>query len=197
MINKMNKKSKKTRNLAHNLALCPRNRSTRNLAHNLALCPRNRSAQEEMVGFVIIVVLVSIALLILLGFLLRSPTANAVESYEVESFIQASLQYTSDCENEAELLNLQDLIVSCEVGEICLDGRESCTALNETLMNLIDNGWNAGSESAVKGYELGIKVEGEDMLMLQGGNATSDYKGNFQDFEKRGDTYEVSLKVYY
>jgi hypothetical protein len=157
----------------------------------------NKKGQEEIVGFVVIVVLVSIALLILLGFLLRSPSANAVESYEVEGFIQASLQYTSNCESPAEFLSLQDLVVSCDTGEICLDGRDSCEVLNETLKSLIDKAWNVGSQSAAKGYELEINVEGEEMLLLQKGNATSNYKGNFQDFVKRGDTYEISLKVYY
>ncbi len=157
----------------------------------------NRKGQEEMVGFIVIVVIVSVVLLVLLGFLLRSPGSSAVESYEVESFIQASLQYTSECENRIEFLSIQDLIVSCERGEKCLDERDSCEILNESLKGVIGKAWNVSEQSAVKGYKFTIKIEEEERLVLKEGNETRNYKGAFQDFAKRGDSYEVSLDVYY
>jgi len=157
----------------------------------------NRSAQEEMVGFVVIIVIVSVVLLILLGFLLRSPGSEAVKSYEVESFIQASLQYTTACENQIEFLSIQDLIVSCEEGETCLDERNSCEVLNETLKGIIENAWNVKEGSAIKGYKLKVMVDGEEKFTIERGNETRNYKGAFQDFPKRSSNYEVSLDVYY
>src|SRR4030043_445 len=93
---------------------------------SLPLLPRSRSGQEEMVGFVVIVVMVSVALLILLGFLLKSSNKGAVESFEIENFIQSTLQYTTDCEDYTEFLPVQGVITACEEGGTCLDGTDSC-----------------------------------------------------------------------
>lgn len=158
---------------------------------------KSKHGQEEIVGFVLIVVIVAVALLILLWFLLRAPGASAVESYQVESFIQASLQYTSSCENDVEFLPLDDLIVSCEHGNSCLDGTDSCEVLNNTLKDIMKSGWNVNNESAVKGYRISIMADGQESLVLSLGNATANYKGAFQDFAKSGENYEVSMKVYY
>jgi hypothetical protein len=153
-------------------------------------------AQEEMVGFIIIVIIISVVLLVLLGFLLRSPNKGVVENYEVESFIQSALQYTSSCETEIEFLSVQNLIVSCEEGSTCLDGKNSCDVLNDTLKNLVKTAWNVNNQSAVKGYKLGVMTEETGILALQEGNETRNYKGGLQDFAKGGNNYEVSLNVY-
>ena len=157
----------------------------------------NKLGQEEMVGFVVIVIIVSVILLILLGFMLRKPSSEAVKNYEVESFIQASLQYTTVCENQIEFLSIQDLIVSCEEGETCLDERNSCEVLNETLKGIIENAWNVKEGSAIKGYKLKVMVDGEEKFTIEKGNETRNYKGAFQDFSKGSSNYEVSLDVYY
>jgi hypothetical protein len=164
---------------------------------SLTLLPRSRSGQEEMVGFVVIIVIVAVVLLVLLGFMLKSPSKSAVESYEVENFIQSSLQYTSECENMIEFLSVQDLIVSCERGETCLGGENSCELLNETIKNLVEKAWEISEQSAVKGYKFSVMVEEEERISLKKGNETSNYKGGWEDFSKRGDEYIVSLDVYY
>jgi len=149
-----------------------------------------------MVGFVIIIILVAVILLVLLGFLLRSPSTEVVKNYEVESFIQASLQYTTTCENQIEFLSIKNLIVSCETGESCLDGKNSCDILNETFKNIIGNAWNVKEGSAVKGYKLGIVVNGNEQFILKRGNETKNYKGSWEDFAVGSDNYEVLLNVY-
>jgi hypothetical protein len=157
----------------------------------------NKKAQEEIVGFVIIVVIVSVALLILLGFMLRGSDNEAVESYEIENFIQSSLQYTSDCADYTEFLSVQELIIACENNENCLNGEKSCKVLNETLTGLIEKGWNINKESAIKGYLFKIIIDEQEGLVLQEGNETKNYKGGFQPFASRGKDYEVSLNIYY
>jgi hypothetical protein len=157
---------------------------------------QNRKGQEEMVGFVIIIIIVSVVLLVLLGFLLRSPDKGNVENYEVESFIQSALQYTSSCENELEFLSVQNLIVSCEEENTCINGENSCDILNYTLKNLVKNAWNVNNQSAVKGYKFSVMTGERGIFMIQEGNETRNYKGGLQDFAKRGSDYEVSLNVY-
>ena len=156
----------------------------------------NKIGQEEMVGFAIIIVIVSVIMLIFLGFMLKSPSKEIVESYEIESFIQSSLQYTSDCESQLGFLSIQDLIMTCETNGMCLDKRDSCVVLNSTLNDLITRSWNVGEKSAVKGYKLKIIVNEQEKLTLQAGNETINYKGGFQDFARRGKNYEVYLNIY-
>jgi hypothetical protein len=155
-----------------------------------------KRGQEEMVGFVIIVIIVSVVLLVLLSFLLKGTNKGVVQDYEVESFIQSALQYTSSCENQIEFLPVQNLIVSCENKEICLDGTNSCDVLNDTLGNLIKNAWNVNNQSAVKGYKLGVMTGNTGIFMIQEGNETRTYKAGFQDFSVSGEDYTVSLNVY-
>jgi len=157
----------------------------------------NKKGQEEIVGFVVIIVIVAIAMVILLWFLLNSPNEDAVQNFEVESFIQTAMQYTTDCEDYVEFLSLQDLVIACEKGEKCLDERESCVVLNETLTNIIENSWKVSEESAIKGYKLNIFVNDLEKTELKKGNETTNYKGAFQDFARSGTDYKVSLNIYY
>jgi len=156
----------------------------------------NRLGQEEMVGFAVIAIIISIGILILISFMIRSPVKGDTENYQVDSFIGSALQYTSDCEGETEFLSLQKLVIACGNEEICIDGRNSCDALNLTMMKLIDNGWNVGENSSVKGYNLKVLIDGQEKLSLNKGNETINFKGGFQDFARSGRNYEVSLNVY-
>jgi hypothetical protein len=157
---------------------------------------KNKWGQEEMVGFIIIVIIVSVILLVLLSFLLRKPDNGNVENYQVESFIQSALQYTSSCENQIEFLSVQDLIVSCQSGNTCLDGQNSCDILNDTMGNLIKNAWKVNNQSAVKGYKLGVVTGNTGIFMIQEGNETRNYVSGLQDFSVSGEDYEISLSVY-
>ena len=54
-------------------------------------------AQSEMVGFGLIIIIVSIILLIFISFSFRGSNEDITESFEVETFVQSSLSYTTDC----------------------------------------------------------------------------------------------------
>ncbi|MDD5012677.1 MAG: hypothetical protein PHQ66_03490 [Candidatus Nanoarchaeia archaeon] len=157
----------------------------------------NNKGQEEIVGFVVIIVIVSVAMIILLWFLLNSPSESAVENFEIESFIQTTLQYTTSCEGQVEFLSLQNLIIACNEGGKCLDESDSCVVLNETLKEIIESSWPVSEQSAIKGYKLNVYIEDLEALQIQKGNETTNYKGAFQDFARSGKDYKVSLNVYY
>ena len=156
-----------------------------------------KKAQEEMVGFALIITIVAVILLVLLGLSLRSPQQEEVESYEVDSFIQAFLQYTSDCRDNLEYLSIQRLIFDCNMGGVCLDGRGSCEVLNSTLKGIVERGWEVGIDRPVVGYELKILSLGTEVLLLKEGNVTRNYKGSRQSLVKRGDKVEVFFTAYY
>jgi len=159
-----------------------------------------KKAQEEMIGFVLIIVLVAVIGLIFLGLSLRNPQKEIVESYEVESFIQSFLQYTTDCGNYREnYLPLQKLISACVDGEICLDERESCTVLSSTLTEIIESSWKVEGDRPIQGYELKIVLEdGTDVIpLINKGNVTKNSKGTSQPFTPLGENYKVDFTVYY
>lgn len=155
-----------------------------------------RKAQEEMVGFALIIIIVAVILLVLLSISLRSPREE-VESYKVGSFIQAFLQYTSDCSDDSEYLSIKDLIFDCDDGRICLDGRSACEALDSTLKGIVEESWKVGTDRPIIGYELRILSNDEEVFLLTEGNVTRNYKWSMQPFSKRGSNFEVFFTVYY
>ncbi len=158
---------------------------------------KKKKAQEEIVGFALIIIIVAVILLFFLNFYLRSGEKEGVESYEVDSFIQAFLHYTTDCEDYLEYLSVQDLIFECNNDALCLDDREACEVLNSTLRNIVDKTWKVGENYPVKGYELNITANEEEILSFIEGNITKNYKGAEQPFSKSGDSIKIFFRAYY
>src|SRR3989338_7618354 len=162
-----------------------------------------KKAQEEMIGFAIIIVLVSVILLAFLGFSLSKSRPNAIESYEVNNFVQAFLQYTTDCSETdySEYFSIQDLIFECDKKEKCSNGDDTCVVLEKTLDGLIDEAWQVGEDSPYKGYKLMINSEDNNKVItnifnITKGNITMDYKGSSQQFSKRKKDFIISFNAY-
>ena len=157
-----------------------------------------KRGQEEMVGFGLIIIIVALILLFLLWFSNSRSSKSSVESYEVESFVKAFLQYTTECENRRDgFLEVQDLIFECVDNEVCLDGRNSCEVLNATLGNIVDNSFKVSMDSPVKGYWLEINRENQGLVKIEEGNKTGNSKGAGEDFSKRGESIEILFSAYY
>ena len=149
----------------------------------------NKSGQEEMIGFALIIILVAVILLVFLGFMLNDSGRSSVESYEVQSFLGAIMQYTTDCEDYVRGPRLvRDLVFDCYNEKVCADGRKSCFVLNETLSEIIssDPKWQVGENSPVNGYRLNILfLEGDvenQFMIISEGELTGAYKGGTQSF---------------
>lgn len=158
---------------------------------------RNKKAQEEMVGFALIIIVVAVILLVFLGFSMRTGQKEAVESYEVESFIQSFLHYTSDCEDNFGNMEIQELIFACDENLICVDERESCEVLGETLTDIVQESWKTGSNRPVKGYELLISSSSKEIMSLTEGGRTTNSKGAIQNFFKGGESFDITFSAYY
>ena len=156
-----------------------------------------KKAQEEMVGFALIMIIVAVILLVLLSISLRKPQQEEVESYEVDSFIQAFLQYTSDCRDDFEYLDIQELIIDCNDGRMCVDGRDTCEVLGSTMEGIVEESWSVGADRPVLGYELRILSESGEILSISEGNQTQNYKGSAQSLVKRGDKFDIFFIAYY
>lgn|SRR3989338_3788877 len=176
------------------------NKNVSNL--NFSVKHKSTKAQEEMVGFALIIIIVAVILLFLLSFSLKRPEKENVESYEVDSFIQATLQYTAECGTPGgKVFSVQELIFLCDDEKPCfeaapersLDEIKSCDVLNETLSKILKESWKTGEEKSIKGYELKIASNSREILFIKEGNITGNYKGALQDLPGAN----VSLNVYY
>ena len=157
--------------------------------------------QEEIVGFALIIIIVAVILLVILGLSIRGKGKEAVQSYEAGSFLQTSLQYTSDCYDGIEYLPVQKLIFECENENSCEDGRETCEVLDSTFREIIEKSWKVSEETPVKGYKIAIVSQEDEtpkeILSIEDGNETNNYKTSMQSFSRQGIDYDVSFSVYY
>ena len=156
---------------------------------------RNNKAQEEIVGFAMIVIIVSIILVFFLIFSLSDK--SQAESYEASSWLQASLQYTSDCMAGYENLPVQKLIAACYNQEKCESEEEACEVLNDTLIGMLEESWQVGDEFPIRGYKLEITSGEENILSIEKGNVTSNYRGTQQVLPERGISIQVLFRTYY
>ena len=163
----------------------------------MMLFKKTRKSQEEMIGFALIVIIVFIILLIFLGLSLRKGEREAVESYEVENFIQALLEYNTDCSDNAEYLSIKELIFSCNNGEKCVDERDTCEVLDGTLGDILREVWRIGEEYPVKGYKLDVLSDEIGVLLIEEGEETGNSKGSIQSFARRSEDYDITFTIYY
>ncbi len=117
---------------------------------------KNKKGQEEIVGFVLIMVITAVVLLIFLGITLRKGSVNEIESVESYQFLESVMEYTSDCAVRfvPDYSRIGELFGECLEGRKCLDGRGSCEALNESVQSILEKSWKVDNESIIKGYEL-------------------------------------------
>ena len=155
-----------------------------------------RKGQEEMIGFALIIILVSVILLVFLAFSLNKPKTEATESYEVSSFLQSTLQYTTTCQESSGVegfYTIQNLVFGCDLKERCSDEKDTCKALNETLIDILKESWPTGEDRPNKGYELTINTGEESILDIQEGNLTNNCKGSSQSFFKSRSKKDFSI----
>lgn len=154
----------------------------------------NKKAQEEMVGFVLIIVIVAVILLIFLGFYIRQDNSQFVESKETENFINSMLQYTTICKDNYGYVSISELIRECYHENRCLNGEESCVILENTVEDLIDSAWEG--KNNLQGYEINISSGRGKIVYFLRGNQTGNYKGDIEDFGG-SENIQVIFNAYY
>ena len=122
---------------------------------------RNKKAQEEIVGFVLIVILVAVIAVIFLGISLRNPSSTSIESQQIASFLSSASQVTTECEIELTVKNnVGQLIVKCFEGDICADEESNrvsaCETLENTLKGIMQASYLVNEESFTRYYNLTI-----------------------------------------
>ena len=160
---------------------------------------KNRG-QQEIVGFVLIVVLVVVGLMVFLVISMRGGD-DALESVKVSNILDVVMRTTSECAivYEPDYDTFEDLFKSCYGGKICSNsGREACDYLNESLTDVI-NGMMM-TESGVVGWGIDFVEKDEDgevgILRIEDwGNCTGGVSGAQRSIVSGGDKLIVRMKI--
>lgn len=117
---------------------------------------KNRKAQEEIAGFVVIIVLVCIVLLIMMGLFLRRPSTSAgLDSNVYSQFLGSMMEYTSDCMvYSTSYSKINDLVGYCQNNYKCDSGKTACEVLNSTINAMLDASLLNGNNPSIKGYQF-------------------------------------------
>lgn len=155
----------------------------------------SKKAQEEMVGFALILVILAVVILVFLSFSLRNKNPTEVQDFETASFVQTLQEYTTTCAiyNPRSFASIRELIRHCSTEEYCYDGSQSCDVLNETIYEILNNSWSVGEDYPKKGYLLNITYRGEEMLSFSEGNLTRTFKGTTQELVNS----EITFNLYF
>lgn len=168
-----------------------------------------RKGQEEIVGFVAIVLLVSVIALIFLGISANKEPVMQKESRDINRFLESSMLYTTNCAlgYEPNYLTPKDLLKECysNKGKKCLDEKEVCSVLNESMQSILDSSWTVGSDAKTKGYlfkaiysKNSSKMDGEEIIKFVKGNCSSgSYIEGDNFFSVYPGTITSSLRICY
>jgi len=76
--------------------------------------------------------------------------------------------------------------------------RNTCDVLNSTLNGIVSESWKFGEDRPIKGYGLNISSQDGNILLLDGGDTTSESsKGDSQDFVKGGEKIFINFTAHY
>jgi len=145
----------------------------------------NKKGQEEIVGFVLVIVLVAVVFLIFLGFSITQVPDTFTESVDVSQFLESSMEFTTSCVTSfyPDYRKLGELFEECLSKNNCLDGKSSCEVLNSTINQIIESSWKIGEDRPLKGYEFISEYESsgespsEIIISLNSGNCTNSIRG--------------------
>ncbi|MFA5019531.1 MAG: hypothetical protein WC533_00350 [Candidatus Pacearchaeota archaeon] len=120
-------------------------------------------AQEEMVGFVLIVVLVAIVGIVLLGIYLRKPNSTTIqESNELSAFLTGIKPVTTGCERLGSFQTIESLVDLCYRRQSCENGEDTCKYLENTIKEILNNSFDVGEESYRRYYEMKLYTGSEE-----------------------------------
>jgi hypothetical protein len=138
----------------------------------------NKKAQQEIVGFVLIVVLVVIGLMVFLTISLRD-SKETEDDFRVINLLDALMKHTTECAivYEPDYDNFEELFKSCHKGDNCNNlGIPACEYLNDSLKEVLDA--MIASEATINAYDIEIFVKDEPgLIKISQGNQTGSLSG--------------------
>ena len=158
----------------------------------------DKKGQQEIVGFVLIVVLVVVGLMVFL--IISTRTSDDVKSVEVGNMLDALMKHTTDCAvvYEPDYDDFEDLFKSCHQEDQCSNlGLSACDYLNESLRAVLEGMF--ATEATVGAYQIDFLVkddEGEEVLLrILEGNCTGSVFSAQRSIVSHSDSLVIRLKV--
>ena len=156
----------------------------------------NKSGQQEIVGFVLIVVLVMVGLMVFLIISIRDDGEEGM-SAGVSNMLDVLMRTTSDCAivYEPDYDRFEDLFKSCFKGDSCnnLNG-SACEYLNESLRDIVSS--MVRSDASVGAWEADFFIrDGEGILRWSEGNCTGVSSGAQRSIISGGTSLIVRMRI--
>ncbi len=129
---------------------------------------KQRKAQNEIVGFAAIIVIVMVLGLIFLSFSIGRGEKVKKTSAEISDFLQSSMYYTTNCTTSyiPAYESIQDLIKACYRNENCInlinengDNKMACAVLKEDFSKIVKDSFQVSDIAKNKAYKLNIYYE--------------------------------------
>jgi hypothetical protein len=158
----------------------------------------NKKAQEEMIGFGVILVIIGVIILIVFSLMISSRKNSSSDSLLLKSFLLSGLNTKIPCEYNYQNLSLMDLIVNCNRDEegLCENNHKNlCLMLNESVKEMVERGFQVSNLSYYKAYEVSIKMD-DKVVRLTKGNQTRSYYSSIENFSRSSEDYAISLKLF-
>lgn len=165
-----------------------------------------KRAQEEIVGFIMIVVIVAIVGVILLGISIRQGDGVVEkESKEIYQFLESMMQYTTDCavSYEPAYSSVDELIEECNSNSAveCVSGEKACDVMNREIVAILADSWLIGEDRPIEGYEFSAVYESgdiqENVIEVSDGVCEEGYRGSEYISPAFPGTIVSSLKLCY
>ena len=160
---------------------------------------KNKNAQQEIVGFVLIVVLVVIGLMVFLIISIRD-SPEQEKSIEVGNMLDSIMKQTTGCAivYEPDYDDFEDLFKSCYQGDKCSNlDVDACDYLNDSLSEVL--GGMFATEATISAYQIDFFVkdgEAQDgLLRIFEGNCTGSVSSAQRSISASPDSLVVQMKV--
>lgn len=162
----------------------------------------SKKGQEEVMGFVIIILIVMIIGLVFFAFSLRrGGPAIEPKQAELDDLIISMLSYTTNCKINEENKSIRELIRYCNDNptRTCQNNQKVCVALNDTLENMLEE--LIGQElqianAPVHSYELNITGTTQLTSIKKGTREGNYFASSVPVISQQGDVI-IKLKFYY
>ncbi len=154
-----------------------------------------------MVGFVLIIIIVSVIILFFLGISFGGQDKE-MESREAESFIRAITSFTTDCNISYEYIDFKETIFRCLQNDKCYNPEtekydiNSCDVLNSTAKEILNASWIVDEKGYIVGYEFKISENKNKIIYIEEGVKSQISKSALQNYAQSGDKIDIFFKVY-
>ena len=156
----------------------------------------DKKAQQEIVGFVLIVVLVMVVMMVFLIISVRD-SGEEVLSTGVSNMLDVLMKTTTECAivYEPDYDDFEDLVKSCYKEDDCSNlDMSACDYLNESLREVVSA--MVLSDAAVLGWNVDFSErEGAGILRWSEGNCTSGISGAQRSIVSGGDSLVVRMRI--